>query len=439
VRADESPVGAIRHAVARLGRDESGVGLIEVVVSAMLVVLVALSVYFGLDAASRASGVNKHRGVAAELAQQDQDRMRAMAVSQLSNYRETRSLRADGRPAGANDVVYTIASRAEWITDRSGTASCDGTDARANYLRISTEVMWVGQKIKPIDVQSLVAPPSGSFGPTQGSLAVQVNDRNGTGLAGVGVSLTGARNYTDATNATGCVLWGYLPTGNYTVGITRAGYVDPLGAATPTESVSVVGQATTTLSFEYDRAATIVASFDTTADGTTWTPTTGGSFSATSSALVAPIVFGTGARTTSITSTPLFPATGGYGVYAGNCAGASAGTQPVAVTPGGVTQVALHEPSINLKVVDAGVPVSGATVMLTGTGSGCGALPTTTTGANGFIVDRAQPFGTYTACTDFPRSSQTYSVRTAIDNSAAAGTPVTTLDRAAGAVLGACP
>ena len=67
--------------------------------------------------------------------------------------------------------------------------------------------------------------------------------------------------------------------------------------------------------------------------------------------------------------------------------------QTVSLTPGGTTQVSLHEPAINLKVVDAGVPVSGASVKLTGTGTGCGVLPLTTTGADGFIVDRAQPYG----------------------------------------------
>jgi Tfp pilus assembly protein PilV len=423
-----------RHAWPRLRQEETGVGLVEVVVSALLVVLTSLAVYAGLDAASRASGVNKHRGLAAQLAQQDQDRMRAMAVSELSNHRLTSRPRVNG-------VEYTVVSRADWTTDRSGTASCTGTDARANYLRISTRVSWNGQRIKPIDVESLVAPPSGSFGETQGSLAVQVNDRNGVGLAGVTVSLSGARSYSDTTNEGGCVLRGSLPVGSFTVGISRVGYVDPMGVAAPTKAVSVVGQATTTLTFDYDAAATIVASFDTTADGTTWTPTTGGSFSSVSPASLR-TAYGTGARTTSITSTPLFPAATGYGVYAGNCAGAQpSGGQTVSLAPGAVTQVTLHEPSINLRVLDGAVPAAGATVKLTGTGSGCGAMPSSTTGADGYIVDRAQPYGTYTACTEFrdARDGLTHYVRTTVDNSAAAGTPTLTLDRSGTSTVGACP
>jgi Tfp pilus assembly protein PilV len=417
-------------------RDEAGVGLVEVVVSSMLVVLVALAVYAGLDAASTASGVNKHRSLASELAQKDQDRMRAMALVELSNYR-------DSLPTRVGTVTYTVVSRADWTTDRSGTATCTGTDARANYIRISSKVSWSGMRIRPIAVESLIAPPNGSFGPDQGSLAVQVNDRNGQGLAGVPVTLAGPRNYTDTTNAAGCVLWGYLPVGAYTVTLSRAGYIDPQGVAQPSRSVSVVGQATNSVSFDYDAAATIVASFDTW-NGAAWAPATGGAFSSVSPSSLR-TSYGNGTPAASITSTPVFPFPSGYGVYAGNCAGNDplANGQPstvVAVTPGAPAAVTLHLPPIRLRVVDGTLPVAGATVTLTGTGSGCGALPPTTTGPDGFIVDRAQPLGTYTACTQFvPVGDSTLQhVRATIANTVLEGVEAT-LDRNGPRTAGACP
>lgn len=415
------------------GRGEAGLSLVEVIVSALLVVLTSLAVYSGLDAASATSGVNKHRSVAGEIAQQDQDRMRAMAISELSNYRDSRTVTVNG-------IAYTTVSRADWKTDRSGTASCTGTDARANYLRISSQVSWAGMRIKPISVESLVAPPNGSFGPNQGSLAVQVNDRNAVGVPGVSVTLAGARSYTDVTNEVGCVLWGYLPTGSYTVTISRPGYVDPTGVAQPTKSVSVVGQATTTLTFDYDAATTITASFDTW-NGSSWVPTTGSAFT-TVSPTNGRTVFGGATRATTVTSGQLFPVAS-YGVYAGNCAGADPlayglPSQTVAMTPGVAAQVTLHEPPINLKVVNGASPVANATVKLTGTASGCGAMPSTTTGADGYIVDRAQPLGTYNACTEFTVNGTLSHVSAAISNTTLTGVSAT-LDRAAGVLAGGCP
>jgi Tfp pilus assembly protein PilV len=434
--ADEVTVTRVaKHARARTTH-EAGFGLIEVLVSALLVVLISLAVYAGLDAASATSGTNKHRGLAAAIAQQDQDRMRAMAVGELSNHRLTQTLPVNG-------VLYTVVSKADWTTDSSGTASCTGTDARANYLRISTNVSWNGMRVKPINIESIVAPPNGSFGPTEGSLAVQVNDRNGVGVPGVTATLSGARDYSDVTNASGCVLWGYLPVGSYTVTISRAGYIDPLGVATPSKPVTVVGQATTTLAFDYDAAATIVASFDTW-NGTAWVPVTGGgayfsSVSTTSSRTV----HGTGTRVPSISATPLWPAASGYGVYAGDCAG----SDPLAyglpattatVNPGAVTNVAVHEPPINLKVTSNGAGVVNTSVRLTATGSGCGAVLSTTTDSTGFIADRPQPIGTYTACNQFDEAGQTKRVSTSVSNTTLTGTPTLTLERN-NAVLGTCP
>jgi Tfp pilus assembly protein PilV len=417
-------------------RDEAGIGLIEVVVSALLVVLVGLGVYAGLDAASATSGVNKHRSLASELAQQDQDRMRAMALVELSNYRES-------IPRTVGNVTYTVDSRADWTTDRTGTATCTGTDARANYLRISTKVSWANMGIGPIAVESLVAPPNGSFGPGQGSLAIQVNDRNGTGLPGVPVTLAGLKSYTDTTNDSGCVLWGYLPVGDYTVTLSRPGYVDPTGVAQPSKSVSVVGQATNTISFDYDAAATIVARFDTW-DGAAWASASGGAFSTVSPSSLR-TSYGTGVRGETVTATGLFPFPAGYGAYAGSCAGNDPlangqSATVVPVEPGGTSNVTLHEPPMNVRVVDGAAPVQGATVKLTGTGSGCGALPDTTTDADGYILDRAQPLGTYTVCTAFTPVGQTalHHVSASVASTSLTGVSAT-LNRLDSPVLGACP
>lgn len=429
-----------RRAAERLG-DEAGFGLIEIIVSALLVVLVASGVYMGLDAASATSGINKRRSVSSQLAQQDQDRMRSMTVNDLSNYRSTRTLPVAG-------ITYTIDSRATWVSDSTGSASCTGGAANANYLGISSTVTWPTMTIAPVTVESVIAPPVGSFTSSQGSIAVQVRDRNGVGVPGVATRLSGARSYTDVTNAQGCVLWGYLPVGNYTVGVAKSGYVDPQGNASPTQPVGVVGGGTNTLAFDYDLGGRIQADYETW-DGSATVAANGTEFTTVNSRLTVPLLpFGDGAPHASFTSGLVFPFTDPYGVYAGNCAGADplANGQPatlVQVNPGATVPVAVRLPPINLRVVDGSAPVANASVKLAGTGAGCGALPARSTDANGYLLDVAYPYGTYTACVEAAGRAQTVTQTgdTTLANTTAAGIAAgsaATFDMAT-APAGTCP
>lgn len=407
-----------------MAHDQSGFGLIEVVVSSLLLVLVASGVYMGLDGASMTSTVNKRRSLATEVAQQDQDRMRAMAVTELSNYRATSTT-----TVGA--VAYTVASSASWITDDTGTASCTSGQARAHYLRIASSVTWANMRVKPVTVESVVAPPAGSFGTGLGSLAVQVRDRNGSGVPGVAVALSGPQSYTDTTNEIGCVLWGYLPVGNYTVGLSKQGYVDPSGAAQPSRAAGVVGEATSTTAFDYDLGGRIRASYETlTQSGGAPIAANGTAFTAVTSHLAVPLApFGDGQPHASFTSGPVFPFTDPYGAYAGTCAGADptaygVPAQLALVQPGGTTPVTLREPPVDLLVTRGGRPVQSATVKLTGTGTGCGPLPDRTTGADGYLTDRALPYGPYAVCVQATVSGTTYAARGTVANTAPSGVPV---------------
>ncbi|MGB2711045.1 MAG: carboxypeptidase-like regulatory domain-containing protein [Conexibacter sp.] len=425
----------LHRACARLRSDQTGIGLIEVVVSALLVVLVSSGVYVGLDASSRTSGINKQRSLASGIAQQDQDRMRAMAVNELSNYRATTTT-----TIGA--VTYSVASAASWVTDATGTASCTSANAKANYLRISSAVTWPNMRIAPVAIESVVAPPAGSFGTNQGSLAVQVRDRNGAGVAGVAVSLTGARNYTDTTNALGCVLWGYLPVGNYTVALAKGGYVDPQGVATPSRQAGVVGEATSTVAFDYDAGGRIEARYETW-DGSAAVPANGSVFTAVNSHLTVPLApFGDGAPHATYTSGLVFPFGDPYGVYAGSCAGADPQLygQPIAlaqVQPGVTASIAVREPPVNLRVMRGATPVQGAVVTLTGTGAGCAALPVRTTGADGYLTDRAFPYGPYDVCVQETVAGTPYKRTGSVANTAANGVSAT-FDMAS-APAGTCP
>jgi hypothetical protein len=63
-------------------------------------------------------------------------------------------------------------------------------------------------------------------------------------------------------------------------------------------------------------------------------------------------------------------------------------------------------------------------VKLTGTGSGCGPLPNRTTGADGYVTDRALPWGPYSACVQATVNGTTYALRGSFADTSPSGVPV---------------
>src|SRR3954452_7183858 len=89
---------------------EAGFALIEVIVAAAVLAIVALAVLSGIDGANSASAREKARAVASNLAEQDQERLRAMPVDVLRNPPQSGDMTVDG-------IKYQVKSEARWITD----------------------------------------------------------------------------------------------------------------------------------------------------------------------------------------------------------------------------------------------------------------------------------------------------------------------------------
>ena len=188
--------------------------LIEVVVSGLLLALLAVGLFGAFDGSARVSVRNKERATSARLAQEDQERLRGLPITDISNLRES-------SPKLIGGVTYTVASRADWVADAAGNTTCAAGDAKADYLKIQTTVTPSKAGAKPVVVESMLNPKLGTFGAGTGSLAVEVLNRDDAGVAGLPVTITGPLTDTDATNADGCAFFGYEPTGNYTISLLR--------------------------------------------------------------------------------------------------------------------------------------------------------------------------------------------------------------------------
>src|SRR4051794_21603582 len=171
----------------RSSRSESGFALIEAIVSATVLALVALAVLSGIDNANGSSAREKARAVAASLAEQDQERMRSMTVETLAAVPQVPPITVDG-------ATYSIKSAAAFVTDdQGGTPSCGNTSNRSQYIHITTTVSsaLVGVRVPVVKIDSLVS-PSVAYSQNHGSLGVKITDRNDAPVPNVAVSASGA-------------------------------------------------------------------------------------------------------------------------------------------------------------------------------------------------------------------------------------------------------
>src|SRR4051794_34715774 len=98
---------------------EAGFALIEVVVSAGLVMVIATAVLGGIDVPSIISGRNQSSSQGAALATQDQERMRALPISTLINGPLSQTV-----TKAVDTKSYTVDSRVTWVTDSGSSLSC---------------------------------------------------------------------------------------------------------------------------------------------------------------------------------------------------------------------------------------------------------------------------------------------------------------------------
>ena len=95
-------------------REQGGVGLIEVIVSAAVLALASLAVLAGIEGAQNSAGRERARSVASSLAERDQERLRSLQFDTLDSYSTTPP---PATQAIVDGVPYTITSATTWQTD----------------------------------------------------------------------------------------------------------------------------------------------------------------------------------------------------------------------------------------------------------------------------------------------------------------------------------
>lgn len=258
--------------IARL-RSERGDTLIEVVIGALLVALIATATLGGFVDIGHLSETQRNEEQAGALAAQDQARLRGLTIAQLSsNGTGTGNWVQPAMTVGGTN--YIVTSKSQFISGSSGSAACTGTNS-ADEVQTTSTVTWPSTQgaRNPVVVHGEITPTEG------GSLVASVIDPTGAGLAGVMISTSGGPTATTpvTTDSSGCVVWAGLASGTYTVNFTPpAGtWIGVNGAAPASQSATVTATQTThATQIQIGQAAAIQASFTTTFNGQTVAATT---------------------------------------------------------------------------------------------------------------------------------------------------------------------
>jgi Tfp pilus assembly protein PilV len=398
---------------------EQGFILIEVLVSALVITVVAGAVLALVTATTRSAADQRTHADAYGVAQEDQSRLRSMRISSLNRLQQTRTVSLNG-------TRFTVESTGVFVNNSTGeSSSCTSEGSSADYVKITSSVTWQNSR-KPVTLQSIVAPSNNSLNPSHGTLAIQATNGAGQPLSGVGISGTGIGNFSGSTDATGCANFADLQEGNYTLTTTATGLVDADGNLSPwSKTVGVVASSTQLISVRYDRPGTVPVTFKYRVGSSEKFET------AYADAVVAYNAempsgahsYGTagGSRLSQINATPLFPFKAADTVYAGACEANNPNPKGEAnppgapamasvVVPAGLTAspVVLQLPALNLTLTYNGTPVSGARVTITDRNCKVGGVNVKrvyTTNASGAqsaatngVAEPGLPWGSYEVC-----------------------------------------
>ncbi|MBV8432456.1 MAG: carboxypeptidase regulatory-like domain-containing protein [Solirubrobacterales bacterium] len=202
--------------------------MIEVLVSALMVALIAAAVATALIAGATSVADQRARARAAALAQLDQERLKGLSAVQLTALApQSNGACGQTRTVSLGGIQYSICSTANFLNSTGGSA-CGTTGAgAAAYYEVISSVNWSNNVRTPVVIESQITPPAG------GTLLTMTEDQTGAPLPGVSVSATPVSgsgttgSASGTTDSQGCAIFGGLSTGDYTLGLTDAGYVNP--------------------------------------------------------------------------------------------------------------------------------------------------------------------------------------------------------------------
>ena len=246
-----------RPAAGGCATDE-GFTLIEVMVALLVFAIVSTGILAGMTTIVQMTGDNRSRITAANLAAQELDTVRAVSDTYTVVSSPTRDIPVGGR-------TYHLTRTVSWVSSAGMDVSCNSS-TNLFYLRVNVRVTWDGMLGTTSGVQNdtILAPPVGSTDGALGAIAIFVKGFADEPVAGVTVSVQVAPGGSGeappapkSTTTDGCTYANGVKPGAYRITISKPGFRDMSGVASPTKDVSVSGGNTSSVTFVYDQAGVV--------------------------------------------------------------------------------------------------------------------------------------------------------------------------------------
>ncbi len=216
---------SIRQLRARVVRDESGMGIVEILVALMIFAIVAIGMAGSMLSMTRLTADAAARETATNLAAAEIDRVSAIddAFTVVDAIVPTQ-VTVDG-------ITFFVETNTGWVGASGSTDKCGVGAGTLQYKRVRVTVTWENMYLpNPVRADSALAPSSRINDPTAGTIIVSVKKESGDGQPGVAVTATrsgggGPTDPIDPTDSDGCAYVLKAPPGTYTVTLTKSGYI----------------------------------------------------------------------------------------------------------------------------------------------------------------------------------------------------------------------
>jgi Tfp pilus assembly protein PilV len=190
---------------------QDGFLLIEVLISTLLIGVMIIATYNGLDTVNRSTVEQRRHDEAAALAMESQEQLRTNDATALLALPST----GHAYTATVGGTKYTITQKASY-GNGGETTGCSATEkageGKGTYILISSTVTWPARVSSPVTESSLITPPTGS--------ALKVLATNSASIAAPSVPIvvtytpvgtTTANTVEAITNSAGCALFAGIP------------------------------------------------------------------------------------------------------------------------------------------------------------------------------------------------------------------------------------
>jgi Tfp pilus assembly protein PilV len=349
-RAARPWLGRMLARLPEVGSSEAGVTLIEVVISAMLVGVIAIGTLSGFDSAGRATADVRAHNQATILAGADEERLRGLNASELGQMGTVTQ-----PTVTENGTKFTIESEAHFVSASKESFTCETASGTADYIQTTSKVSWSALGKREAVKQSSLVAIKGST-----ALLVKVTNQSGEPVEGALVSVTGtSTSASQYTPTAGCVIFGAIADKKVKVTATRTGWVNANGESEPAaKEYTLSTTSLTTAEFKIAQAGKIEAEFVSNGSAVGVTSDTFYAYQASASG---PYIGGKPeVRGATALLSGIFPFApkNTYSVWAGDCAennpevdsGKTVTNPSAQVEPGGTTTVKVEVPALNITV-----------------------------------------------------------------------------------------